>query len=246
MGYAYITFGIFCIIYYVVMAICAKRLTTTFSGFWLVFGALHVLLGCVILQTDKWLDWVIYGLSIACLAVFFIVELFVLFAMLRRTKKKLDCLIVLGAQIRGERVTDVLKRRLDKALAYLQENEETVCIVSGGCGKGEDISEALAMSRYLISCGIEEERIIQETESKSTRENLCFCLDNIEDLKQEKVGIVTNNFHVFRSIRIAKKLGYKKVYPITASCKPIYFLNYMTREFFAILYMMYKSIKEGK
>lgn len=232
--------------YYIAMAIYAKRLTTSFSAFWVALGILHILFGCVILQTDEWLDYVIYGLSIVCLAIYFVVELVILFAMIRRTKSKLDCLIVLGAQIRGERVTDILKRRLDKALFYLQENKDTVCIVSGGCGRGEDISEALAMSRYLISCGIEEERIIQETESKSTYENLCYCLDSIEDPAKEKIGIVTNNFHIFRSIRIARKLGYKKVYPIIADCKAIYFLNYMTREFFAILNMAYKFIKEGK
>lgn len=244
MEYVYIIFGILCIAYYILMAIYGKRLTTTFSGFWLFLGALHILLGCIIRQTDSWIDWIIYGVSIVCLVVFLTITLRIFLATICRIKKKLDCLIVLGAQIRGERVTDVLKRRLDKALAYLQENEETVCIVSGGCGRGEDISEALAMFEYLVACGISEERIIQETESKSTYENLLYSLDSIDKPDKEKIGIVTNNFHIYRSIRIAKKLGYKKVYPIVASCNWVYFLNYMTREFFAVLSMAYKSIKE--
>ncbi len=246
MGYFFFAFGILCVAYYVLMSIYNKRLNTTFSWFWILFGILQILLGMIVLQTEEWLDWIIYGICIACGVIYLAVEFLILTAMLRRPKKNLDCLIVLGAQVRGERVTDTLKRRLDKALAYLQENEQTVCVVSGGRGKGEDISEALAMSRYLIACGIEEERIILEAESTSTRENLMYCLDCIDNPDKEKIGIVTNNFHIYRSLRLAKKLGYKKVYPVVAGCNMIYLVNYITREFFAILALWNRNSKIGR
>ena len=48
------------------------------------------------------------------------------------------------------------------------------------------------------------------------------------------VGIVSNNFHMYRALRYARKLGYQHPCPIAASCHPVLLLNYMTREFFAV------------
>lgn len=228
------------------MAVWSKRITTTFSSFWLAFGILQILIGYVVWHADVWIDWIIYIHCVICLAAYFVVVSLILLSTLRRTKKNLDFIIILGAQIRGDRVTDALKRRLDKGLAYLQDHTKTVCIVSGGKGRGEDISEASAMFQYLRACGIEEERVVLEDQSKTTYENLLYSAECVADLKKYKIGIVSNNFHIYRAIRIAKKLGYRKVYPLVASCQPIFFLNYMTREFFAILVMVYKSLKERK
>ena len=70
-----------------------------------------------------------------------------------------------------------LARRLDAALAYLEENPKAYVVVSGGQGAGEDISEAEAMRRYLAARGIEESRILMEDKSMSTLENFLFsCL----------------------------------------------------------------------
>ena len=73
--------------------------------------------------------------------------------------------IVLGCGIRGERVSVGLAKRLNKAYEYYLENQGAVIIVSGGQGPQEDIPEALAMKRYLISKGIPEDKIIMEDKS---------------------------------------------------------------------------------
>ena len=62
----------------------------------------------------------------------------------------------------------------------------------------------------------------------------------------DKVGIVTNNFHMYRAAKYAKMIGYKKVYAIVASCDIVLFLNYMTREFFAVLAMFSKYRNKNK
>ena len=72
-----------------------------------------------------------------------------------------DVLIVLGCAVRGERVSLTLKLRLDAALEYLEHSPNTAVIVSGGKGDGENISEAEAMKRYLVSHGIDEGRMNQ-------------------------------------------------------------------------------------
>ena len=52
-------------------------------------------------------------------------------------REGLDYIIVLGAQVRKDGPSPVLKYRLDKAVEYLNENPDTVCIVSGGQGSNE-------------------------------------------------------------------------------------------------------------
>lgn len=120
-----------------------------------------------------------------------------------------DALIVLGCGVRGERVSLTLKRRLDAALAYANENPDTIVIVSGGQGKGEDIPEAEAMRRYLVSCGLPEGRIRAEEESDSTYTNF---LNSKRIIEKEigtnaKVLFVTTRFHVLRAERVARSLG---------------------------------------
>ena len=93
----------------------------------------------------------------------------------------------------------------------------------------EDITEAEVMEIYLWEHGIEKERILKETASTTTRENLRFS-KALFTPEIVKVGIVTNNFHLHRSCALANRLGYPHVYPISAGCKGSLFLNYMMRE----------------
>ena len=65
----------------------------------------------------------------------------------------------IGGAGKRKKITDSLKRRLDAAIHYLEENERTMVVVSGGRGPGEDISEADAMEQYLIEQGVAENRI---------------------------------------------------------------------------------------
>ena len=71
-----------------------------------------------------------------------------------------EYVIVLGCQIRGDRITRSLKRRLDSAYDYACINTECKIIVSGGQGRGENKTEALAMYEYLCERGIDSDRII--------------------------------------------------------------------------------------
>ena len=48
------------------------------------------------------------------------------------------------------------------------------------------------------------------------------------------MGIVTNNFHIFRSVRIAQKHGYRHVWGIAAPSTEFHLLNNMLRESFGI------------
>jgi len=123
--------------------------------------------------------------------------------------KDADALIVLGAGLHGEIPTLVLANRMDRAIAYLNENPRTVAVLSGGKGGGEAVSEASAMARYFSAHGIPASRYILEDASESTEENFRFSGRIIRERfgGDASVVFVTSDFHVFRAGRVAAKQG---------------------------------------
>ena len=153
--------------------------------------------------------------------------------MVPRGQKEYDYLIILGAHVEGRKITDSLYRRLNKALIYLKAHPGTRAVVSGGQGTGEDVTEAQAMEDYLITQGIASYRIIKEEASTTTQENLKFS-KRYMNCGEADVGIVSNNFHLYRACAYARRLGYGHPYPLAASCHPALLVNYMVRECFAV------------
>lgn len=151
----------------------------------------------------------------------------------RNNSPKVKYLIVLGAGLKGDIPSEVLKYRLNKAIKYFKENPDTIFIVSGGQGKDELISEAEAMEIYLSERGIPIKNIIKENKSTSTYENLKFS-DKIIKEKEitGDIAVMSNSFHMYRVKMISKKLNFplKTVYAETPA---IVFPNYMLREYFA-------------
>lgn len=240
MSAGFVALGILSILYYGFVVWYTKRWNGTFTWFWAVFGVLNIGIGVLTRSMPTWCEYVLTVVFIVLWMIFFAVEILILCGMVSVVPKNLKYIIILGAQIRGEKVTEALKRRLDRGIRYLKENPDTMVIVSGGRGKGEDITEAEAMAAYLQEYGIDGDRIYQEMKSTSTYENLRKSLAYIDDERWDKIGIVTNNFHIYRSMKLAKMIGYKRVYAITASSNPAVFLNYMVREFFAVLALFLK------
>jgi uncharacterized SAM-binding protein YcdF (DUF218 family) len=122
--------------------------------------------------------------------------------------KNANYLIILGAKVNGEIPSLALQYRIDAAAEYAKENKNTILIASGGMGPGEDITEAEAMRRKLVEKGISESRIYLEDRSTSTYENIKFSKEFIPE--DAKLGIVvTNDYHLYRSVQIAKDANLK-------------------------------------
>jgi uncharacterized SAM-binding protein YcdF (DUF218 family) len=164
------------------------------------------------------------------LVIFVVIEGCIFSGFHEKGKDNLDYIIVLGAQVYENGPSTVLQFRLDKAIEYLTDNPETICIVSGGQGYNEPFPEAVGMAAYLEDNGISEERIILESESSNTEENIANSMVLIEETAS--VGIVTNNFHVFRAVQTAKSEGLENVCGIAADTTKLYLPNNMLREFF--------------
>ena len=146
----------------------------------------------------------------------------------------LDYLVVLGAGLTPEGTpSEALAFRLDAALDYLGENPDTVCVVSGGQGLGESRTEADAMHDYLIEHGLPEARIVCEDRSTTTAENVRNSVELIED--GSTVGVVTNDFHLYRALRIAEKNGLADAHGLAAPSNPLYLPQSALRECAAIV-----------
>ena len=168
------------------------------------------------------------------MAVFLTVEAVVFSAGRKAPAEDGEYVIILGAQVRGEVPTLVLSARIRAAAEYLNEHPQAIAVASGGKGSGENISEAEAIRRGLVRLGISEDRILLEDRSTSTAENLRFSAEVIPQYEQKKVILVTNDFHVFRAVKLAENQGYKNVSGLGATDFFAVTIQYYVREFFAI------------
>lgn len=223
--------GVSCLAYYALICFLLHKWDATFSRFWLAAGIL--LLALTVLHRKGLVPPIILYVFSGAFLLMAVTLICIVNGMFSRKRADYKYLIVLGAQVRGTQITDSLLRRLKKAYGYLEEHPDTKVIVSGGKGRGEDVEEARVMEDYLLSCGIEKSRIMKELCSRTTRENLLFSSCFLEK-EQDVTGVVSNNFHLYRACSYARKLGYKKVYPVSAGCHPVLFVNYLVREVFAV------------
>ena len=154
-------------------------------------------------------------------------------------EQEADTMIILGAKVWGDqnnpRVSPVLKERLDAGIIYLNANQNTLVIVSGGQGDDEPISEAEMMARYLIENGIVESRIIKEDQSESTQENLLFSKDKKE---LGKTVVVSSDYHVYRALLFASRLKIEDVSGLPAESKTSVKNSNFIREFVALSYYL--------
>lgn len=142
-------------------------------------------------------------------------------------------LIILGAKVNGTEMSLALLYRANKALEYLKKNPTTKVVVTGGQGPGEEITEAEALQSYLLENGIESNRILIEDQSTSTYENLKFTreLYNIRE-----AVIVSNDFHLYRAIELAEKIGIRG-FPLAAKTPEVVTFQLHIREYAALLKM---------
>lgn len=213
------------------------------TKFFLIWGVIAVFFGMLslLLLQQKWVKkipkWIkvifLILLTIGCL-FFATIEGFIFSEFSAKAKPGADYVIVLGAQWKPSGPSYVLQKRLEKAIEYLNQNPETKVIVSGGQGANEPISEAEGMATYIEQAGIAKERIVQEDQSTNTDENLKFS-GELVNKENDKVVLVTNNFHMFRALHIAQKQGYAHIEGLSAKSYPAMVPNNLLREFFGVV-----------
>ena len=150
-----------------------------------------------------------------------------------------DYIVVLGAGVNGTVPSLSLRERLDAAYRYLLAHPDAVCVVSGGQGNGEDITETQCMFNDLTARGIEESRIWMEDKATNTRENIRFSLDLIEEKtgrRPEQIGLVSSEYHLYRAGLLARAENITS-YGIPARTSWVTLrINYFLREIVAVWY----------
>lgn len=148
--------------------------------------------------------------------------------------KDMDYIIVLGAQVKGNVMSQTLKERCNTAVEYMLENKKTIAVVSGGKGSDEQITEAKAMKNYMIENGVDPSRIIEEDKSENTGENIRNSLSiisnggkNINDLS---IGVVSSSYHLKRARYIMHKNGADTIHCIPAKTEAYTLPHYVVRE----------------
>ncbi len=149
-----------------------------------------------------------------------------------------ETVVVLGCKVRGTRPSRMLLRRLEAAKTYLEAHPEVLCITTGGQGTGEDVPEGQAMKEWLVAQGIPEERILAETTSQDTQENL----EHAAAILQEQglsnhIIIVTDGFHQYRASLLAKRAGLSSESE-SAKTNPLYVPTYWVREWMALFQLL--------
>ena len=183
---------------------------------------------------------IILGLTCLGLVYFCIVEVSIIKNARTDPDPERPYLVVLGAAVYGDRPSLTLVRRLEGSLDYLRRYPDSVAIVSGGMGKGENITEAEAMRDWLISNGISEDRVLMENRATSTQENLSFSFDIIRsrgDNPNGNVAIVSSAYHLFRAKSMARLQGVEAVGVAAPWGYPMVMLNYFIREAFGVTHL---------
>lgn len=119
------------------------------------------------------------------------------------SKEKFDCVLVLGAGVRGDSPSPMLKERLSKGIEVYKTGCTDRILMSGDHGRTE-YDEVNVMKTYAIENGAVADEVFMDHAGFSTYETMYRARDIFE---VKKVIIVTQKYHLYRAVYNARKLG---------------------------------------
>ncbi len=129
-----------------------------------------------------------------------------------------DCAVVLGCLVRADGTpSDMLRDRLRRGVALYQEGATPKLLMSGDHGR-VDYNEVVAMKEYATAAGVPSEDVFMDHAGFSTYETMYRAR---EVFGAEKVLIVTQEYHLYRALYIAKQLGLE-AYGVSADYQSYY------------------------
>ena len=117
--------------------------------------------------------------------------------------KEVDYILVLGASVKKDSISPMLKDRLDKTIEVYKDTKAKI-ILSGDSIKSDEYDEVGKMKNYVLSKEIPIEDIILDEHGISTYDSIY----RIKDMtKGKKVVIITQRYHLYRALYIASSLN---------------------------------------
>ena len=127
-----------------------------------------------------------------------------------------DCILVLGAGVKADGTpSDMLRDRLEVGVELYEAGASDRILMSGDHMQ-HDYDEVGVMKRYAVDANVTSEHVFLDHAGLSTYDSL-YRAANLYGVK--KVLIVTQEYHLYRALYIAKSLG-MEAYGVSASLRP--------------------------
>ena len=118
--------------------------------------------------------------------------------------ENVDCIIVLGCQVRSDGTpSHMLEDRLRRGVALYEAGAAPKLLMSGDHGT-QGYDEVNAMKKYAMDAGLPTEDVFMDHAGFSTYETVYRAK---EVFQAKKVIIVTQTYHLYRAMYIAEQLG---------------------------------------
>ncbi len=160
-------------------------------------------------QCNKWtaIVWIILAAAAACIA-------WANFAMLlsseayiisgqEPTKFDADCILVLGARVDGDIPSRILTNRLSCGVDLYRTGDAPILLLTGDGGENR-YDEVSVMRRIALQSGVPEKDIVLDPRGFDTYESI-YRAKEVYGVR--RVLIVTQSYHLYRALYIARALG---------------------------------------
>lgn len=114
-----------------------------------------------------------------------------------------ECAIVLGAGVRGEKLSGVLRGRMEKAIELYQKKLVKKILVSGD-GTDPHYNETNAMQRFAIRNAVPAEDLLSDPHGVSTYVSIVRAHSTF---KVQSAYIISQEFHLARAVWLGNALG---------------------------------------
>lgn len=163
--------------------------------------------------------------------------------------------ILLGGGItKDKELTDSVKQRVKICAQYLKEHPEAVCVVTGGQGPFSPCPESDVLKPAVEAYGISPDRVLPEPKAKDTIQNFQYSAKvlaeysncSVKEVLESPVTVITNDFHIARAERLARRMGFTEIYGACAKTPVIFILNAYCREICCYIKLNLRIILTGK
>ena len=238
-------------------------IVVSFTHIWLALGAYLIFVAVYRIKTGQsfwstWKRWVkltIVSLFSAACVIVIINLCLILNPTVVSLDEQAEHVILLGGGIdKNGKLPKSVVNRVEKAAEYLNHHPESICVVTGGTLKWLPYPEAPELKNQLVKRGVSVDRILVEDQAKDTIQNFqlsCKMLEEFKGVSTEEIlntptAVVTSRYHLRRSERLARRMGFKNIKGIPAGCPAIYVPHSYVREICAYVKLNLRILLTGK